>query len=152
MNATTERQSISLDRDLLSNQSVAFEPNERLMNRRVELARVMASSFLKFTPLGGATTNPECAEALIQLHHLCQELECEALRFLREEGHSWLLLAEDSFPLNELLLQFANYRLTQASRAYYFESLLSSPEESKVALRDVVDRCRQDFDSLIQSL
>ena len=145
---------ISLRSEDIARFPLAFEPKSSSSDRMtgtltgVIAARVIASSFLKYCQEATALLQPDSVESFIALHHLHQELQQHAELFLQQE----MPVVQDNRPLNELLLSFASFRLTQASRVYYFESLTAREPAEVETFKQKVQACQRDFDNLIQAL
>lgn len=146
---TKTKNSLTLSREDLTNRPLAFELKPSQREATGELSRVIASSFIKYTQKG-IELSPEVdsVDSFIDLYHLHQSLLDSAESFLTDE----MPFVPENRPINELLLAFATYRLTKASRAYYFESLTARDPEDTQRLKNLVQSAQRDFDNLLQSL
>src|SRR5688572_22567126 len=84
--------------------------------RHGQLAKSLASGFLKFTSQGLKLSQSETVQSFIALADLHRELTDEAQAFLQEE----VTFVYEDQQIQPLLLNFAAYRLRLASRRYYF--------------------------------
>ncbi|MBY0405791.1 MAG: hypothetical protein K2X66_17950 [Cyanobacteria bacterium] len=140
--------SITLTREDLSQSPEAFESKSNVSNEVGGFSRVIASSFLKYSEEAMGLDETEDVESFIKLYHLHQELMASAESFLEEE----LPFIQDNCPINEILLNFATYRLTKASRAFYFECLTIRDPQSIEALKTKVKQYQTEVDNLLQTL
>lgn len=139
---------VTLRREDVGHFPFAFESKFRTGESKGQLARVLASSFLKYSEKARQLSQSESVDNFIELHRLCNDFEEVAEAFLQDE----IPFVQDNRPINELLLSFATYRLTRASRAYYFESLTVRDVNDISALKAIVQECQKDFDNLLQSI
>lgn len=139
---------VTLRREDLLNSPPAFESKQPRSEGKGDLARILASSFLKYSQKARRLSEQDSVDSFIDLHGIYQELLDVAESFLRDE----VPFVQDNRPINELLLRFATYRLSRASRAYYFESLTVRDVEEIAVQKAMVKECQADFDNLLQAL
>jgi hypothetical protein len=140
---------VALNRTDLHREPLAFLIREREHSRKGELAKVLASSFLKYSARSIELSAQDSVDSFIELNRLCRELTGEAEHFLQQEIRFIL----ENQPLEQLLLAFASHRLNQASRTYYYETLMSGASSAAAyQLKATVLERQQDLDNLLQSL
>lgn len=139
---------IALRREDIDHYPVAFEFKTTESENKGQLARVIASSFLKYSEQARQLADQDSIDSFIEQYKLYHELMESAENFLFED----MPFVQDNRPLNELLLNFATYRLTKASRAFYFECLTVRDVADIQSLKVVVSHCQKDFDNLLQTL
>jgi hypothetical protein len=137
-----------LRREDIGHHPVAFELKPGEPDRHGRMARTLAASFLKYCEAVRTLADQDSVDAFIQQHQLFEDLIVVAESFLSDEAP----IIQENRPLNELLLNFATYRLTRASRVLYFESLTVRDPEATRQLKAVVKACQKDFDNLLQAL
>lgn len=142
---TRTTQTVVLNRNQITHAPFGFEFKSISSDAKGQLAKVIASSFLKFCE---RATQPDTVEGFMEQFDVYQELLGEAEQFIQTE----VAIVQDNRPLNELLLNFATYRLGKVSRAYYYESLTVRDRSEVAPLKARVKDCQKDFDNLLQSL
>jgi hypothetical protein len=111
-------------------------------------ARVLASSFLKYTEEGKNLCETDSSNSLIALSQLHQDLSEQAQLFLNEEVP---FLYEDQ-PVLPLLMNFALFRLKQVSRRFYFASLQNQSNTMLDDLKTIIQLRQAEYDQLLQAL
>ncbi len=149
METTTQEtsQTITLSKTLISNYPYGFELKSTSRNTKGDLAKVLASSFIRFCNRPDIPQEESVAQFMGQ-YHLFHELLNEADQFLQDD----ITILMDNQPINELLIKFATYRLGKMSRAYYYESLTVRDPADVAGLKARVKLYQKDFDCLLQSL
>ncbi len=140
-------QTIALNKSLITNHPFGFELKPTSRNTKGDLAKVIASSFIRFCNRSDIPLE-ESVEQFMGQYRLFNELLNEADQFLQDD----IAILMNNQPINELLIKFATYRLGKMSRAYYYESLTVRDPEDVAGLKARVKLYQQDFDCLLQSI
>ena len=110
-----------------------------------QLAKALASGFLKFTPEGQTLAGSDSVQRFIALSALHREVSEDAANFLKEAVP---LVCEDQ-PLHPLLLSFSLYRLRQARQHYAVANLENQPEAVLAGLTETLRRRQAEYDLII---
>lgn len=116
-------------------------------NNSGQFAKALASGFLKFSTEGRRLSQTESVQNFIQLAELHNKLTQEAHQFLKDEVP---LVYEDQ-PIFDLLLKFAAWRLSQASRLEHFGHLRQIPPGELEQIQADTRLCQEEYDLLLQS-
>lgn len=113
-----------------------------------QMAKALASAFLKYTAEGQRYSKEDSVQSFIALSQLHRELTEEVQRFLLDEVP---FVYEDQ-QLQPLLLNFALYRLNQISRRYYYAVLQNQPQAVLKDLKAVIQQRQAEYDTLFQQI
>lgn len=112
---------------------------------RTDFANLLASAYLRYTEQGSQLNEQESVQSFVTLHQLHHDLAEEAERYLNAE----IPFVFEGQPIQPLLLNFAAYRITQASRQYLAETLQDKSSEEIAALKNKIQRHQAEYDAIL---
>ena len=123
----------------------AFVKKMNQSSNQGSFAKELANTFLRTTQQQDIGQESSSSSKLLELNAQYNQLVDEASAFL--EAHTPLIA--DSAALDGVLLEFASYRLSQSSRAYYFAGLRGEDTSRYVAQ---IRNHQQAFDNIMMGL
>ena len=111
---------------------------------RTDFANLLASAYLRYTEQG--LDEQESVQSFVTLHQLHNDLAEEAEKYLNAE----IPFVFEGQPIQPLLLNFAAYRITQASRQYLAETLQDKPLEEITMLKQKIQRYQSEYDAILK--
>lgn len=113
-----------------------------------QFAKSLASAYIRITEEGQNLSSQESVQSFIALADLHRQLSEEARTFLQDEV---AFIYEDQ-QIHPILVDFAAWRLKQASRRLYFASLQNEPVEVMNRLKQAVRQHQLEVDALLQTV
>ncbi len=138
---------LTISRDALSKAVPGFIKLHETSPSTGQLAKAIASAFLKYTKEGEALSSEDSVQSFIAQADLHRALTEDAVEFLKKETP---YIYEDQ-PLHHLLLSFAAFRLTQASRKFYYATFQNMTHQQQSTLKKAISYCQEAYDTLLQS-
>ncbi len=146
--SSTRSKTVTLRREDAKRFPAAFEARGVPSGRRGELARVLASSFLKYSSQADELCDDN-VESFIRLHQFHNELLDLAVAFLNEE----IRVVADGGNLDDLLLAFAGYRLSAVSRSYYESKMAGGMfEDEAMRWKKALYECQLNYNRICQAI
>lgn len=145
--SSTQSKTVTLRREDMKRFPAAFETRETTEDRQGELARVLASSFLKYASQTDALCEDN-VDSFIQLHQFHNELLDLATEFLQQE----IRIVADGSNLDDLLLAFAGFRLSKISQCYYESRIAGMSEDETIRWKKTLYECQLNYNRICQAI
>jgi hypothetical protein len=142
---STDSDTLTLGLDMVKGSTFAKSKVLPKSNAPAGYAKTLASAYLKFTAEGRQLDETDSPQSFVSLYSLHNNLTERADDYLDSD----VPFVYEGQPIQPLLLNFAAYLLTQASRDYLVASLQDKPSEDIQAIRDRIQAHQKEYDAIL---
>lgn len=141
---TTTNETLTLE--LSKNSKFAKLRKELQTTTPADFSKTLASAYIKFTRQGSQLDENDSAQSFVSLYSLHNDLAEDAAAYLDSD----VPFVYEGQPVQPLLLNFAAYRITQASRQYLVATIQDKPAEQIAEIKARIRDFQQEYDAILQ--